>query len=112
MKMSTDTANAHIVTAIGVSGALVLVKAGAADELPPIRTWIGLTFAGVGLAVAAQTSPELAGGLALLMLTTSVFVYGKPAWDAISAATNGAPKRMEKSDKQPRGRPRPRTRLS
>lgn len=92
MKMTTDLANAHIVTALGVSGALVLVKAGAADELPPVRTWIGLTFAGVGLAVLAQTWPDLAGGIAILMITTSVFVYGKPAWDAISKATK-APKK-------------------
>jgi len=104
MKMTTDVANAHIVTAIGVSGALVLVKAGAADELPPIRTWIGLSFAGIGLAVLAQNSPELAGGLALLMLTTSVFVYGKPAWDAITDATKATPKRGGKA--KPRTRPR------
>lgn len=95
--MSTDKANAHIVTAIGVSGALVLVKAGAADELPPVRTWVGLTFAGVGLAVLAQSQPNLAGGMALLMLTTSVFVYGKPAWDAISDATNSGPRKIGKA---------------
>ncbi|NEC08910.1 hypothetical protein G3I26_27120, partial [Streptomyces sp. SID7909] len=47
MKFTTDKANAHIVTALGVSGALVLVKAGAKDEMPPARTWIGLTFAGL-----------------------------------------------------------------
>lgn len=87
MKFSTDTANAHVVTALGVSGALVLVKAGAADEMPPVRTWIGLTFAGVGLAVMAQSWPDIAGGIAILMILTSVFVYGKPAWDAISGAT-------------------------
>jgi hypothetical protein len=97
MKMTADIANAHIVTAIGVSGALVLVKAGAADQMPPVRTWIGLTFAGVGMAVMAETSPNIAGGLALLMLTTSVFVYGKPAWDAITTATEGAPKRIHKA---------------
>jgi hypothetical protein len=94
MNMTADVANAHIVTAIGVSGALVLVKAGAADEMPPVRTWIGLTFAGVGMAVMAETSPNIAGGLALLMLTTSVFVYGKPAWDAITNATQGPAPRM------------------
>jgi hypothetical protein len=91
MNMTIDAANAHIVTAIGVSGALVLVKAGASADLPPVRTWIGLTFAGIGMAVLAESSPNLAGSLALLMLTTSVFVYGKPAWDAIATAT-GAPK--------------------
>lgn len=87
MKFTTDAANAHIVTALGVSGALVLVKAGAAKEMPPVRTWIGLTFAGVGLSVLAQSWPDVAGGVAILMILTSVFVYGKPAWDAISAAT-------------------------
>lgn len=85
--MSTDKANAHIVTALGVSGALVLIKAGAKNDLPPVRTWIGLTFAGLGLSVMAQSWPDLAGGMAMLIVITSVFVYGGPAWDAISKAT-------------------------
>lgn len=91
MRLTTDQANAHIVTAIGVSGALVLVKAGAKSEMPPVRTWIGLTFAGVALATLAQSEPNIAGGVAMLMLTTSVFVYGKPAWDAIANATSNKP---------------------
>lgn len=99
--MSVDAANSNIVTAIGVSGVLVLVKAGAADELPPIRTWIGLSFAGIGLSVLAQNSPDLAGGLALLMLTTSVFVYGKPAWDAIADATKDHPVKKRFRPRQP-----------
>ncbi|WP_190127140.1 hypothetical protein [Streptomyces inusitatus] len=85
--MSTDKANAHIVTALGVSGALVLVKAGAEGDMPPVRTWIGLTFAGIGLSVMAQSWPEIAGPIALLIIISSVFVYGKPAWDAITRAT-------------------------
>jgi hypothetical protein len=87
MKMTTDRANASIVTALGVSGALVLVKAGAAGDMPPVRTWVGITFAGLALSVLAQSQPEIAGGIAMLMMCTSVFVYGKPAWDAISKAT-------------------------
>ncbi|MFJ7153262.1 hypothetical protein ACIQVT_34535 [Streptomyces sp. NPDC100445] len=89
MKLTTDQANAHIVTALGVSGALVLVKAGARSEMPPVRTWIGLTFAGVALATVAQSEPNIAGGIAMLMLTSAVFVYGRPAWDAIAGATKG-----------------------
>jgi hypothetical protein len=89
VKFTTDQANAHIVTAIGVSGALVLVKAGAKAEMPPVRTWIGLTFAGVALATLAQSEPNIAGGIALLMLVSAVFVYGGPAWVAISGATGG-----------------------
>lgn len=87
--MTTDKANAQIVTALGVSGALVLVKAGAKGDVPPVRTWIGMSFAGIGLAVMAQSWPDIAGGLAMLILITSVFVYGKPAYDAISKATSG-----------------------
>lgn len=87
MKFTPDKANAHIVTALGVSGALVLVKAGAKGDMPPVRTWIGLTFAGMGLAVMAQSWPDIAGGIAMLVLITSVFVYGGPAYAAISKAT-------------------------
>lgn len=93
MAMTTDRANAHIVTALGVSGALVLIKAGAESDMPPLRTWVGLTFAGVGLAVLAQSWPQMAGSVALLFLVTSVFVYGKPAYDAITNATSAKPKK-------------------
>lgn len=87
MAMSIDKANASIVTALGVSGALVLVKAGAKGDMPPVRTWIGITFAGIGLSVMAQSWPDIAGKIAVLVMVTSVFVYGKPAYDAISKAT-------------------------
>ncbi|MFG3244844.1 hypothetical protein [Streptomyces sp. NPDC048157] len=92
MKFTTDKANAHIVTALGVSGALVLVKAGAKGDMPPVRTWIGLTFAGMALSVMAQSWPDMAGGIAMLVLLTSVFVYGKPAYDAINKATKSSGK--------------------
>jgi hypothetical protein len=87
--MTTDRANASIVTALGVSGALVLVKAGAAGQVPKPRAFIGITFAGVALSVLAQSAPQVAGPVALLLMTTAVFVYGGPAWTAISRATGG-----------------------
>jgi hypothetical protein len=91
MKMTVDKANASIVTALGVSGALVLVKAGASADMPPARTWIGLSFAGVALSVMAQSWPDLAGGIAMLLVITSVFVYGGPAWTAISKSLKAKP---------------------
>ncbi|MFD7908349.1 hypothetical protein ACFV4G_39675 [Kitasatospora sp. NPDC059747] len=83
---TTDRANSLIITSLGISGALVLVKAAAASEMPPARTWIGFTFAGLALATLATSTPQIAGPLAGLVLLSSAVVYGGPAWQAISDA--------------------------
>lgn len=82
--MTSDRAQGLIVTAFGVSASLVLVKAFAADDVPPARFVIGTTVAAVMLAALAQVLPDLAGGLAVLILVTSVVVYGGPAWKIIT----------------------------
>ncbi|MFI5534711.1 hypothetical protein ACIA8O_39875 [Kitasatospora sp. NPDC051853] len=83
---TTDRANALIVTSLGVSAALVTVKAAVQGDAPEARIWLGYTFAGLGLAVLATTTPQLAGPLAGLVLLSSAVVYGGPAWHAINGA--------------------------
>lgn len=90
--MTTERANALIVTALTVSSGLVVVREAAdGDGAPPARFVIGVCLAGVALGVTAQLAPQLAGGLALLMLTTSVLVYGGPAFDVIGSSFGAAP---------------------
>jgi hypothetical protein len=85
--MDTDKANALVVTAVGVSAALVLIRDVHDNKMPPARFVIGSTVAAVGLATLAQFAAPLAGGIAALMLTTSVLVYGGPAWTILAART-------------------------
>ena len=85
--MTTDHANALIVTSLGVAGALIIVKDATTSTAPAARYWVGLTFAGLGLAVLAEEAPQLAGSLAVLVMVSSAFVYGGPAWAAITKAT-------------------------
>lgn len=87
--MNTQGAQTAVVTGLAVAGAVVVIKDFEAGQLPPVRFAVGITFAGVSLAVLAQVAPELAGGTALLIALTSVLVYGGPALAAITKATGG-----------------------
>lgn len=59
----------------------------ASGGVPGIRMAAGLAFTGMGLAAASMFAPDLAGGLSVLILTTTVFVYGKPLADAVGSIT-------------------------
>lgn len=86
--MTTERAQSLVITAFAASGALVLIKHASADELPPGRFVIGTGIAAVMLATLAQVLPDLAGALAVLILTTAALVYGGPAWKTISSAVS------------------------
>lgn len=90
--MNTGQANGIVVTSLFVTGTLVVVKGSVTGQPPPLRFVFGLTITGVGLAALSQLgAPELAASLALLVVATSAVVYGGPAWDALSRATNASP---------------------
>lgn len=97
---NVDTASAQtlVVTTMAVSGALLVVRAAQKSEPPPIRAGVGTLFAGVGLTTLAQFAPKLAAPMALLWLTSSVFVYGEPALRSITTAT-AAPKPTSSSSR-------------
>lgn len=86
-------AQKFVVTSLVVTGGLAVVNSIAGGHVPPVRIGVGLTVAGVMLAVGAEVAPELAAGMALLMAASAVFVYGAPAWSLLSGATKpgGAP---------------------
>lgn len=75
---------------VGCLAATAVVAASsslASGDVPGIRMVVGLAVSGMGLAAASMFAPDLAGGLAVLILTTTVFVYGKPLADAVTALT-------------------------
>jgi len=83
--MTPTRAQTLVVTTMAISGGLLVVRAAAEDKKPTTRQVVGIAVAGVGLsAMATVASPDLAGGLALLWLTSSVFIYGGPAVRALS----------------------------
>lgn len=57
-------------------------------ELPSAKVPLGAFIAGVMLEVLAEFEPQIAGGLAVIALITTVFVYGQPAFDALGEITN------------------------
>lgn len=56
-------------------------------KLPALRFVVGLTFAGVVLSALAEIQPKLAGGLAALMMTSSVLVGGSETFTAVNNLT-------------------------
>lgn len=62
-----------------------------AAKIAPAKVILGGLVAGILLSGIAQVDPPIGQGLAALMLVTSMFVVGGPAWDAISQVTGGTP---------------------
>lgn len=96
--MSGDPTQAQRVVIMSTLGTGVLTVIGTAAKLDPTnphptissgRVIIGTFVAGIMLSGLAQVQPDLASGLAALMLVTSMFVVGTPAWDALSHAVGG-----------------------
>jgi hypothetical protein len=83
--MSTDRANALIVSGLAVTGVLAVTSDAYKGQAPPVRLAVGLTFAGVGLALLAEPFPDLAGGLAVLVMISAIFVHGGPVIGAVSS---------------------------
>lgn len=85
-QMDVNRAQGMVITAFAVSSALVLIRDVAEQQLPPARFVIGTAVAATMLAALAQILPDLAGGLALLILVSAVVVYGGDTWDLLAEA--------------------------
>lgn len=85
--MNEDRADQLVVGCLAATAAIAAGNAVVAGTAPAPRQLVGLTFAGLGLAVGAMFAPGLASGLAVLMLTTTALVYGGPLYDAVSSVT-------------------------
>lgn len=80
--------NSKQLVLIGVGGSAVLAVAG---EVARTKEWpknpriiVGTFAAAIILTGISAAAPDVAGGIAAVMLLTSAFVYGKPAWEAIA----------------------------
>jgi hypothetical protein len=73
---------------MAATGAIAAGNAVVAGHPPTPRQVVGLTFAALGLGTVAMFAPGLAGGLSVLMLTTTALLYAGPLWDAVSTVTN------------------------
>lgn len=90
--MNTARANTLIVTSLAVTGTVAAGSGLSRGELPGVSLVVGLAGAGVGLAVAAQFAPDLAGMFAVLLMAGAVFAYGEPFFTAVAGITGGQPK--------------------
>lgn len=76
-----------IVTSIsGVAIVAAVGKVHETGEIPSVAIPLGALSAGVMLALLAEVQPDIAGKVAAIALITSIFVYGRPAFDAINTA--------------------------
>lgn len=85
--MDQARAQQLIVGCLAASSAVAAGSSLADGEAPGMRMVVGVAFTGVGLATVAMFAPDLAGSLSVLILTTTVFVYGRPFMDAITDLT-------------------------
>ena len=86
--MNEPRADQLVVGCLAATAAIGAGNAIVAGHAPAAKQIVGLTFAAVGLAVGAMFAPGLAGGTAVLILTTTALLYGGPLWDAVSSVTN------------------------
>ena len=86
--MTPTEAKRLVVVGTVTAGTLSTVAAFRRGTGPSTRLAVGVFAAGTMLAVTAELAPSLAGGFAVLMLTTAVFVVGGDAWAGISDATS------------------------
>jgi len=84
--MTPDSAKQVVL--VGVTGSALLAVAG---EIAKTKTWpsnprivVGGFAAAVILSALATPLPGISAGIAAVMLLTSAFVYGGPAWQALT----------------------------
>lgn len=87
--MYENNAQQLVVGCLSATAAVAAASTLADGEVPGMRLVVGLAFTGMGLATVAMVAPELAGGLSVLILTTTVFVYGEPLMNAVTSFTTG-----------------------
>lgn len=83
-------ADAIIVTSLVLTGGISIAKQAQAGHVDAVRTGVGLTGAGVGLAVIGQFSPQLGAAFAVAMVLGALLRAGPQVINATSAGLFGA----------------------
>jgi hypothetical protein len=87
--MLEQRAQELVVGCLAASAAVAAGSSLASGNVPGMRLVVGIAFTGAGLATVSMVAPDLAGSFAVLILTTTVFLYGGPLMEAVTAATGG-----------------------
>lgn len=90
--MNENRAQELVVGCLAATGVVAAGSALASGQVPGMRLVVGFAFTGAALATASMFAPDLAGSFAVLILTTSVFLYGRPLMDAVIHLTAPSPK--------------------
>lgn len=75
---------------VGCLAASAVIAAGstlADGDRPGVRLMVGGAATAVGLATVSMFNPDLAGAFAVLILTATLFNYGRPLMDAVTEFT-------------------------
>lgn len=88
--MSPDQSQGVVVGCLAATAAVAAGNQIVAGSAPTFRQLAGGAFVAVGLASVSLVAPDLAGGFAVLILTSAVFVYGFPLFDALAGTSTGS----------------------
>lgn len=98
--MSEQRAQQLIVGCLAASAAVAAGSSLAEGEAPGIRMAVGFAFTGVGLATVSMFAPDLAGAFSVLILTSTVFLYGGPFMESVTSLTR-APRARSTTTRTP-----------
>lgn len=82
--MTGGKAKSLVIASVGAAGVLSSLEYLADGKRPPLTVFVGMTVTGVVLLAAADLSPDVAGGLALLLLVGAVLRNGTAAAKTLS----------------------------
>lgn len=89
--MSPDQSQGIVVGCLAGTAAVAAGNQILAGSPPSFRQLAGGAFVAVGLASVALVAPDLAAGFSVLILTSAVFVYGEPLFDALGKPAARSP---------------------
>jgi hypothetical protein len=79
-----------VIGGLGVAGIVAAVGDLSSGQAPQLRIFIGACIAGAVLAMVAEVQPELAAGLALLVLLSAAIAGGPATIEKVAGATSGS----------------------
>lgn len=85
---SSEQAKQLAILSVVVAGGLSAVGDFGKDQLPPLRLAVGVGFAAIVLTGMAEVAPELSAAFSILILLTSIFVWGADGLTAILRLIN------------------------
>lgn len=86
--MTEDRAQQLVIGCLAASAVIAAGNSIADGHAPAARQLVGFGFVAVGLATASMFAPGLAGGMAVLVLTSTALLYGTPLYEAVTGVTS------------------------